>query len=153
EVSRKAYPAAGQEQIDARLDETFGGGREAEETDAQELSAWAASELGLEINPDDLTGVSKDEAQQVLWNAFDSRYRPEMRRMERSLLLSQLDTSWKNHLYTMDHLRSVVGLHGYAQEDPKTVYKQEGMKEFDAMWEGMQDKVTDSVFRMEEEEG
>ena len=51
--------------------------------------------------------------------------------MERSLLLNQLDTSWKNHLYTMDHLRSGIGLVGYAQEDPKIVYKQEGMKEFE----------------------
>ena len=73
--------------------------------------------------------------------------------MERSLLLNQLDTSWKNHLYTMDHLRSGIGLVGYAQVDPKTEYKREGMKEFDAMWEGVQDKVTDTVFRMEEEEG
>ena len=72
--------------------------------------------------------------------------------MERSLVLSQLDVSWKNHLYTMDHLRSTVGLRGYAQEDPKTVYKREGMKEFDAMWESVQDKITDTVFRMEEEE-
>ena len=32
------------------------------------------------------------------------------------------------------------------------MYKQEGMKEFNAMWEGMQDKVTDMIFRMEEAE-
>ena len=99
-----------------------------------------------------LTGISQDAARQVMWNAFDSRYRPEMRGMERSLVLSQLDVSWKNHLYTMDHLRSTVGLRGYAQEDPKTVYKREGMKEFDTMWEGVQDKTTETVFRMEEEE-
>ncbi len=66
-------------------------------------------------------------------------------------MLNRLDSSWKNHLYTMDHLRSGIGLVGYAQEDPKTVYKREGMKEFDAMWDGVQDKVTETVFRMEEE--
>ncbi len=153
EVSRKAFPAVGQAQIDARLAETFSGTRYSEDGDAQELCAWAASELGLQIDQDSLSGVDQAGARQVLWNAFDLKYRPEMRRMERSLLLSQLDTSWKNHLYTMDHLRSVVGLHGYAQEDPKTVYKQEGMQEFDEMWKGLQDKVTDSVFRMEQEEG
>ena len=52
----------------------------------------------------------------------------------------------------MDHLRSGIGLVGYAQEDPKTVYKQEGMKEFRTMWDGMEDKVTEMVFRMEESE-
>src|SRR5207249_1388339 len=76
-----------------------------------------------------------------------------MRGMERGLVLGRLDASWKNHLYTMDHLRSGIGLVGYAQIDPKTEYKRQGMKEFDAMWEGIQDKVTDTVFRMEEEEG
>ena len=96
--------------------------------------------------------MSQEKARDVLWNAFDARYRPEMRRMERSLLLNQLDTAWKNHLYTMDHLRSGIGLVGYAQEDPKIKYKQEGMKEFKAMWEAMEDKVTDTVFRMEETE-
>jgi len=50
----------------------------------------------------------------------------------------------------MDHLRSVVGLRSFAQEDPKTVYKKEGMKEFDVMWENLQDRVTDAVFRMED---
>jgi preprotein translocase subunit SecA len=100
-----------------------------------------------------LTGVSYDAARQVLWNAFDDRYRPEMRGMERNLILERLDSSWKNHLYTMDHLRSGIGLVSYAQVDPKTEYKRQGMKEFDAMWEGIADKVTDSVFRMEEEGG
>jgi preprotein translocase subunit SecA len=53
----------------------------------------------------------------------------------------------------MDHLRAGIGLVGYAQVDPKTEYKRQGMKEFDAMWEGLQDKITDTIFRMEEEEG
>src|SRR5262249_24087714 len=102
---------------------------------------------------DELSGVDQEEARQILWGAFDDRYRPEMRKMERNLLLNQLDITWKNHLYTMDHLRSVVGLRSFGQEDPKTVYKREGMKEFEAMWEGLQDKICETVFRMEEEEG
>jgi preprotein translocase subunit SecA len=53
----------------------------------------------------------------------------------------------------MDHLRSGIGLVSYAQVDPKTEYKREGMKAFDQMWEGLQDRITDAVFRMEEEEG
>src|SRR5262249_33104723 len=99
------------------------------------------------------TGVTQEPARQALYNAFDDRFRPEMHRMERSLVLGILDASWKNHLYTMDHLRSGIGLVSYAQVDPKTEYKRQGMKEFDAMWEGVQNKVTDTVFRMEEEEG
>lgn len=72
--------------------------------------------------------------------------------MERSLLLNQLDLSWKNHLYVMDHLRQGIGLVGYAQIDPKTEFKRQGMKEFDTMWENLEDKVCFTVFRMEDDE-
>lgn len=153
EVSRAYYPQAGHDDIDAKLAEAFEGTRVSEADDARELVEWARTELKVEIAEAALTGVTHDAARQLLWNAFDQRYRPEMRGMERSLLLTQLDTSWKNHLYTMDHLRSGIGLVSYAQVDPKTEYKRQGMKEFDSMWEGVQDKVTDSVFRMEEAEG
>ncbi|HZY84926.1 MAG TPA: SEC-C metal-binding domain-containing protein, partial [Gemmataceae bacterium] len=153
DVSRAVCPAKDEEEIDAKLAEVFEGSRRpADAEDAKELAAWARADLGLEVSEADLTDVSYDKARDVLWNAFDERYRPEMQGMERSLLLNQVDSSWKNHLYTMDHLRSGIGLVGYAQEDPKTVYKQEGMKEFKTMWDAMEDKVTDAVFRLEETE-
>jgi preprotein translocase subunit SecA len=152
EVSRETFPKVGQEAIDAQLAEALHGTALSEPEDAKELSDWVREQLGLDVPEAELTGISEENAREKLWNAFDVRYRPEMRRMERSLLLNQLDLSWKNHLYSMDHLRSGIGLVGYAQEDPKTAYKREGMKEFRIMWEGVQDKVTETVFRMEETE-
>jgi preprotein translocase subunit SecA len=152
-LSRAFYPEVGHEQIDERLEESFSGARHSEPEDAKELAEWMKEQLGVEVPESALTGVTQDAARNTLWNAFDEHYRPEMRGMERSLLLNQLDTSWKNHLYTMDHLRSSIGLRGMGQMDPKIEYKKEGMKEFENMWEGVQDKVTDHVFRMEEAEG
>jgi preprotein translocase subunit SecA len=149
-VSKSLYPAKHQEEIDDRLEEAFRGTAKSEAEDAKELAEWAKSEMGLEVAEASLTGVTKDQAGDVLWNAFDEKYRPEMRSMERGLVLNLLDAAWKNHLHTMDHLRSGIGLWGYAQEDPKTKYKQEGMREFKVMWEAMEDKVTDTVFRIEE---
>jgi preprotein translocase subunit SecA len=150
DASRKVYPQVDEEAINAKVDDAFSGTRVSEAEDAKELAEWARSALGVEVTEADLTGVTSQRARSVLWNAFDARYRPEMRTMERSLLLSQLDQSWKNHLYTMDHLRSSIGLRGMGQMDPKIEYKREGMQEFKSMWEGVHDKVTDSVFRMEE---
>jgi preprotein translocase subunit SecA len=49
----------------------------------------------------------------------------------------------------MDHLRSSVGLVGYAQVDPKVEYKREGMKLFDQMWVSIGQRTTDLIFRME----
>ncbi len=153
DISRSVYPAVNQVALNDKLAEVFeGSNRQSDADDAKELAAWVRTNFQLEVPESALTNVTHDEAQQLLWNAFDERYRPEMRQMERSLLLNQLDTAWKNHLYTMDYLRSGIGLRGWGQEDPKTVYKQEGMKEFKSMWEGMEDKVTDAVFRMEETE-
>ena len=49
----------------------------------------------------------------------EDKYRPEIRKMERSVMLQVVDTMWKDHLLMMDRLRSSVGLMGYAQIDPK----------------------------------
>jgi preprotein translocase subunit SecA len=151
-ASKEWYPTIAHDDIDAKLREAFTGAKIAEAGDAQEIAEWAKNVLDLDIDAERLTGASVDQARDVLWNAFDSRYRPEMRRMERSLLLNQVDVAWKNHLLAMDHLRSGIGLVGYAQLDAKTEYKRVGMKEFNGLWETLSDKVTDIVFRMEDDE-
>ncbi|NDH04605.1 preprotein translocase subunit SecA, partial [bacterium] len=150
ETSSKAMPENGQAEIDLKLHEAFKGTQISEEGDARDLCEFMQKQFQISIPAGILTGVSQDTARQIMWNIFDNHYRPEMRIMERGLVLAQLDSSWKNHLYVMDHLRSTVGLRGYAQEDPKTVYKREGMKEFEAMWEGVEERVSEIVFRMED---
>lgn len=149
-ASKKSYPADGPQRIDTELARYFENAKTLTEEQAGELAAWANSNLQLDVQSGELSELTYDQARQELWDDFDVRYRPEMRAMERSLLLQMLDGSWKDHLYTMDHLRSGIGLVSYAQIDPKTEYKRQGMKAFDAMWEGIHGKVTDLVFRMEE---
>ncbi|MBY0512468.1 MAG: preprotein translocase subunit SecA [Gemmataceae bacterium] len=149
-LAPKAMPAGDIDQIDAKLDEELRGTGTAEADDAKGLAEWARTELGLQLDPAKLTGMTRDQARHTLLNAYDEKYRPEMHSVERSLVLEQLDSAWKSHLLTMDSLRSGVGLRGYAQEDPKIVYKREGMKIFDDMWAGVRDRVTEAVFRMEE---
>ena len=122
----------------------------AEAEDAKELADWAKSELGLNLDAAKLTGLTRDAARDTVLNAYDAKYRPEMHSVERGLVLEQLDSAWKTHLLSMDNLRSGVGLRSYGQEDPKIVYKREGMKEFDEMWIGVNGRVTEAVFRMED---
>ena len=64
--------------------------------------AWTPCPTRPAARKSALTGVTRDQARNTLWNAFDERYRPEMRTMERGLLLNLLDSSWKNHLLQMD---------------------------------------------------
>jgi preprotein translocase subunit SecA len=152
EASRKSVPSGTQADLDAKLQQEFEGAQVAEEGDAQELAEWVRTNLGLEVAAQTVTGMTFDQARNYLWNAYDERYRPEMKRVERGLLLDRLDRAWKNHLYVMDHLRQGIGRVGYAQIDPKTEYKRQGMKEFESMWGGLSDKVTDAVFRLEDDE-
>ena len=149
-VSRSAQPKWDHADIVAKVDDALSGAKAAEAADAEELTTWAEAELALELDAVKLTGRTPTEVLHTLLNAFDTKYRPEMHQTERSLLLEQLDGSWKAHLLTMDHLRSTVGLAGYAQEDPKIVYKREGMKLFDEMWVGVRDRLSEAVFRVED---
>ena len=91
-----------------------------------------------------------DHVEDYLRTVEGKEMTPEMRRMERSLLLQIVDSSWKDHLLTMDYLRSAVQLKGYAQLDPKVEYKREGMRLFDAMWVSIGNMVTDLIFKMEQ---
>ncbi|MFM8272765.1 MAG: preprotein translocase subunit SecA [Gemmata sp.] len=149
-IAPSAVPTFDVDEIDKQIESTFSGARAAEADDAKELTEWAQRELGLTLDPAKIVGKTAEEARHGVLNAYDEKYRPEMHSVERSLVLEQIDSAWKSHLLVMDSLRSGVGLRGYAQEDPKIVYKREGMQEFEVMWSGIRDRTTEAVFRMEE---
>ncbi|MGI9474315.1 MAG: SEC-C metal-binding domain-containing protein, partial [Rubripirellula sp.] len=159
EFSRKTGSAAEQkyQSAEAKVSELFGsadsgttaavasGGNG--ELDA--LAKWLEGELDYHTPKEDLSRMNRQELELAVDGAVDDRFHPEMRRMERQVLLQIVDDAWKNHLLTMDHLRSSVGLKGYAQMDPKVEYKREGMRLFESMWEAIGERVTDLIFRME----
>ena len=114
------------------------------------LAQWLDQTVHYKAQPDELARLDRDQLEQQLTTAVEDHFRPEMRRMERSLVLQILDTAWKDHLLAMDHLRSSVGLRGYAQVDPKVEYKREGMRTYELMWTSVGERVTDLIFRMEQ---
>lgn len=118
--------------------------------DLAALSKEVMDRWNVDVHTDELKDRTADQFRMKMMESIDDRYRPEMRKMERALVLSILDAAWKEHLLTMDHLKSSVGLRGYAQVDPKVEYKREGMKTYDAMWKSVGERVTDLVFRMEQ---
>jgi preprotein translocase subunit SecA len=115
-----------------------------------DLSAWLKENADCELSIEELAKLDRDSACRRVSQAVEDHFRPEMRRMERALLLQILDSAWKEHLLAMDHLKSSVGLRGYAQVDPKVEYKREGMRMFEQMWASVGSYVTDLVFRMEQ---
>ena len=54
----------------------------------------------------------------------------QLRQIEKSVMLQQLDVLWKEHLAQMDQLRQGIHLRGYAQKNPKQEYKREAFELF-----------------------
>ncbi|MFN9713537.1 MAG: preprotein translocase subunit SecA [Planctomycetota bacterium] len=115
----------------------------------ESLLDWMRKDLGWSGEPADVAQWTKDEMRAKLAQAFDDRYFPEIRRMERTVLLTTLDSAWKDHLLAMDHVRSSVSFRSMGQMDPKVEYKREGMRLFDQMWLSLGERITDVIFRME----
>jgi preprotein translocase subunit SecA len=100
--------------------------------------------------PEGQVGVGPADAKlvrQVLINTAHRFFRRELTELEQFVLIQIFDQSWKDHLYAMDILKGGVGLQGFAERDPRIVYKKEGFRYFKEMLAGIRDKVTDLVFR------
>ena len=65
-----------------------------------------------------------------------------MRQIEKQVLLQIIDTKWREHLITLEHLRSVVGFRGYAQRDPLNEYKNEAFQLFEGLLNGLRSDVS-----------
>ena len=71
------------------------------------------------------------------------------RRIEKSLLLQELDHQWKDHLATLDALRQVVGLRAHAQKQPLNEYKQEAFALFESMLDKLREDVTSKLLTIQ----
>ncbi|HUG92219.1 MAG TPA: preprotein translocase subunit SecA [Planctomycetaceae bacterium] len=162
ECSRRYYENGGNgdalNRVDEYLDRAWGDGNGRPAADGaarqdvlDQLARWANDEFRANVRPEDLEHLSREDARRRILAEYDHRYRPELSRAERDLLLEILDQAWKDHLYYMDHLRSVIGLEAYAQKDPKVEYKREGRRAFNSMWERIGQQVTQAIFRLDKE--
>ncbi len=68
-----------------------------------------------------------------------------MRNIEKQVLLQTIDGKWREHLLTLEHLRSVVGFRSYAQRDPLNEYKTEGFQLFERLLDGLRTEVTQKL--------
>ncbi|MBW9253941.1 preprotein translocase subunit SecA [Acidithiobacillus ferriphilus] len=71
-----------------------------------------------------------------------------MRHFEKSIILQVLDSQWKDHLASMDHLREGIHLRGYAQKNPKQEYKKESLARFNVMLGRLREEVISTLSRL-----
>jgi preprotein translocase subunit SecA len=89
----------------------------------------------------DFAGKTSDEIRDGLWDRIVKKYEAKeglvgaemLRRIERDIMLQIVDTQWKDHLYSLDHLKEGIGLRGYGQKDPLVEYKKESYELFQDM--------------------
>ncbi len=118
---------------------------------AGELAEWSNKYFDSDFAESDLADTEQAEAK--ILGAGREFFRQELRDLERYVLLQIYDGTWKDHLYGMDHLKESVFLRAFAEKDPKVEYKQEGFRMFNEMLETIDDKVTDTIFKVRLEAG
>ncbi len=102
-------------------------------------------------------GISDEEMRQRLHKAADEAYAgriekngPDvMRYVEKQIVLQVLDTLWREHLVTLDHLRQVIGWRGLAQVDPLNEYKREAFQLFDELITQLRETTVSQLNRVE----
>ncbi len=128
----------------------------ADQWDVQSLYAACIEKLGIDepvISWAEEDGVDQDVVRERLEEASDKLMAEKaeafgadtMRQIEKQLLLQTIDGKWRDHLQTLEHLRSVVGFRGYAQRDPLNEYKTEAFQLFERMLESLREDVTQKL--------
>jgi preprotein translocase subunit SecA len=97
------------------------------------------------IEPEDLLAKVLEAAK----NLYDAKVelvgRESFAKFECSVILYALDTSWREHLAALDHLRQGIHLRGYAQKDPKQEYRREAFELFSRLLDTVKLEVTRTI--------
>ncbi|MCC0081389.1 MAG: preprotein translocase subunit SecA [Rhodobacter sp.] len=134
-------------------------GSYADQWDVDGLTADAREKLFLDLPIADWAaedGVDQEVVRERLAAASDAlmaeketAYGTEtMRALEKQLLLQVIDTKWREHIVTLDHLRSAVNFRGLAQRDPLNEYKSEAFVLFEHMLGALREDVTRMIARL-----
>ena len=128
----------------------------ADQWDTQGLYAAVLEKLGIDtpvIKWAEEEGVDDTDLRERLCDASDAfmaekaaAFGPDtMRSIEKQILLQTVDAKWREHLLTLEHLRSVVGFRGYAQRDPLNEYKTESFQLFENLLDSLRTEVTQKL--------
>ncbi len=106
--------------------------------------------LALQQEVEGSEAITDDEILQKVLDAaraaFDAKVAmvggDNFTQFERMVLLQSFDTSWRDHLSSLDYLRQGIHLRGYAQKQPKQEYKREAFELFRQLIDQVKNEVT-----------
>ena len=129
-----------------------------EDWDLGALDDAVFQQFGLRLR---LPEVAKEESREAIaerivervGTAYRERERlftaPVMRHLERVIWLQTLDTLWRDHLLSMEHLKEGIGLRGYGQKNPLQEYQKEGYALFEDLIHRMESEVVERLFTVQ----
>jgi len=109
-------------------------------------------QLGLNLQDISFPELAEKLPQSIreLYENKEKRFGPEyMRFQERMIMLQILDMQWKDHLWSLDHLKEGIGLRGYGQRDPLIEYKKESFDMFESLRTRIEEETIRFLFLFE----
>jgi preprotein translocase subunit SecA len=146
--------ATAEDLLDEKVDTLIGKDIDPSDWDTEALKREFTQTFALEdedFSGIDLDSSSSDEVRDALWERVKEKYeekekivpREIMEKVEKDLLLQIVDGQWKDHLYSLDHLKEGIGLRGYGQRDPLVEYKKESF----ALFQDMRRRIEEEAVR------
>ena len=84
----------------------------------------------------------------------EKQFSPDLLRwLERRIILDVVDTQWKDHLLSLDHLKEGIGLRGYGQKDPLVEFKKEAFILFEDMMTRIDNETVRYLFHVQIQQG
>jgi preprotein translocase subunit SecA len=157
--TREYLMTLAEELLDSTVDRYTGPEVDPEERDLGALVQAVGEIYGIdpaELRADDLAGMRPEEMTDTLWAPILEKYETKeklipveiLRRVERDIMLQIVDAQWKDHLYSLDHLKEGIGLRGYGQRDPLVEYKKESFALFTAMKDRVEEEMVRYLWRL-----
>jgi preprotein translocase subunit SecA len=148
-----------EELLDSSVDNYAGQDVDPDQRDHDALKAAVADIYGVdvaELQNIEIEGLKPEEISDALWPPILTKYEKKealipveiLRRVERDIMLQIVDSQWKDHLYSLDHLKEGIGLRGYGQKDPLVEYKKESFALFTAMKDRIEEEIVRYLWRL-----
>ena len=129
---------------------------EFEEWDLEALKREVSNTFAFDASALDVSDRTADEISDLIWARAGASYKEKeelvgrevLERVERDIMLQIVDVQWKDHLYSLDHLKEGIGLRGYGQRDPLVEYKKESFELFQAMKVRVDEEIVRFMWRL-----
>jgi preprotein translocase subunit SecA len=152
--SREYLLSLAEDILDATIDTYAARTANAEDWDLEALKVEIGRVFSVDASAMDFSDQSSDEIRDALWEAIRGAYDQKealvsaeiLRRIERDIMLQVVDVQWKDHLYSLDHLKEGIGLRGYGQRDPLVEYKRESFGLFQSMKERVDEEIVHALW-------